>query len=43
MFTVKRIPVPEPMAPRKSVKIVSNPIQIPPNVAAVKISCFNFL
>jgi hypothetical protein len=43
MLTVKRIPVPDPMAPRKSAKIVNKPIQIPPRVAAVMISCFNFL
>lgn len=42
MLTVRRIPVPDPMAPKKSAKIVKRPMQIPPKVAAVKISCFNF-
>ena len=35
MLTVNRIPVPEPMAPKKSAKMVKTPIHIPPNVAAV--------
>lgn len=43
MFTVSKIPVPEPMAPRKSAKMVNRPIQIPPRVAAVMINCLSFL
>ena len=35
MLTVNKIPVPEPIAPRKSAKIVKTPILIPPRVAAV--------
>lgn len=35
MLTVSKIPVPEPMAPRKSANIVNIPMHIPPNVAAV--------
>lgn len=41
MLTVRRIPVPDPMAPRKSANMVNKPMQIPPNVAAVIINCFN--
>lgn len=41
MFTVSKIPVPDPIAPRKSANTVNKPMQIPPNVAAVIISCFN--
>lgn len=37
MFTVKRIPVPDPMAPKKSATTVKTPIKTPPNVAAVLI------
>lgn len=43
MLTLSNIPVPDPMAPKKSAKIVNKPIQMPPNVAAVNINCFNFL
>lgn len=43
MLTVSRIPVPEPIAPKKSANTVKRPIQIPPNVAAVMINFFNFL
>ena len=35
MVTAKRIPVPEPMAPRKSAITDSPPIQRPPKAAAV--------
>ena len=34
MLTVSRIPVPDPIAPKKSAKMVRIPIHIPPNVAA---------
>lgn len=37
MFTASNIPVPDPMAPRKSAKIDNSPIIIPPNIAAVGI------
>ena len=37
MVTAKRIPVPEPIAPIKSAKIVKAPIQIPPKAAATGI------
>ena len=32
--TARRIPVPDPIAPTKSAKILSAPMHIPPNVAA---------
>lgn len=35
--TVKRIPVPDPIAPRKSAAIVITPIHIPPKMAAIGI------
>lgn len=35
IVTVSRIPVPEPIAPKKSATIVSAPMHIPPKVAAV--------
>ncbi len=38
IVTAKRIPVPEPMAPTKSAKIVRAPMQSPPKVAAVGIT-----
>lgn len=43
MVTVRRIPVPDPIAPRKSAKIVKTPIHIPPRVAAVRINDLSFL
>lgn len=39
--TDSKIPVLEPIALRKSPRIVSNPITIPPNIAAVGIYLFN--
>ena len=35
MVTASKIPVPEPMAPRKSAKMDSSPMQMPPVMAAV--------
>lgn len=35
MVTARRIPVPEPIAPTKSAKIVRAPMHSPPKVAAV--------
>jgi len=35
MVTASKIPVPEPMAPKKSAIIVRAPMHIPPKVAAV--------
>ena len=43
MLTVSKIPVPDPIAPRKSAKIVRAPMQIPPKVAAVITSWWIFL
>ena len=43
MVTASRIPVPEPMAPMKSAKILRAPIHIPPNAAATGIYLFNCL
>lgn len=43
IVTVRRIPVPDPMAPKKSAKMVNTPIHIPPKVAAVVISALSFL
>lgn len=43
MLTVSKIPVPDPMAPKKSAKIVKTPMHIPPNVAAVITNCLIFL
>lgn len=43
MLTVNKIPVPEPIAPKKSAKTVNNPIHIPPKVAAVITNCLIFL
>jgi len=43
IVTVKRIPVPDPIAPKKSAKIVKTPMHIPPRVAAVMIKDLNFL
>lgn len=37
MVTERRIPVPEPIAPKKSAKIVKRPVKIPPKTAAVSI------
>lgn len=37
MLTASKIPVPEPIAPIKSAKMVRAPIHIPPNKAAVGI------
>lgn len=37
IVTAKRIPVPEPIAPIKSAKMVRDPIQTPPKVAAIGI------
>ena len=42
IVTVNRIPVPDPIAPKKSAKIVRTPMHIPPSSAAVAISPFNF-
>ncbi len=42
MVTASNIPVPEPIAPTKSAKIVKAPIHIPPNVAAIGMYLFNF-
>ena len=41
IVTAKSIPVPLPIAPMKSAKIVNNPIHIPPKVAAAGITLFN--
>ena len=38
IVTASKIPVPEPIAPTKSAKIVRAPIQSPPSVAAVGIT-----
>merc|ERR1719356_1907975 len=35
IVTAKRIPVPEPIAPKKSATIVRTPMHMPPNAAAV--------
>ncbi len=43
IVTVKRIPVPDPIAPKKSAKIVKTPMHIPPRVAAVIINDRSFL
>jgi hypothetical protein len=43
IVTVNRIPVPDPIAPKKSAKIVNTPMHIPPKVAAVMINDLNFL
>lgn len=43
MVTASRIPVPEPMAPKKSATMVSIPMHIPPKVAATGIYIFNNL
>ena len=43
IVTARRIPVPEPIAPMKSAKIESAPIQHPPKAAAVGIYLFNCL
>ena len=40
IVTASRIPVPEPIAPTKSAKIVRAPMQSPPSVAAVGITLF---
>lgn len=40
ILTVSRIPVPDPIAPKKSATIVNAPTHIPPNVAAVIIFFF---
>lgn len=42
IFTAKRIPVPDPIAPIKSAKIVSAPMQAPPSKAAVGIYLLNY-
>ncbi len=42
IVTVNRIPVPDPIAPKRSAKIVRTPMHIPPKVAAVKMRLFNF-
>ena len=42
MLTVKRIPVPEPIAPKKSATMVRRPMHIPPKVAAVVIKNLSF-
>lgn len=41
MLTANKIPVPDPIAPIKSAKIVKAPIHIPPNKAAVGIYLLN--
>lgn len=43
MVTERRIPVPEPIAPRKSAKIVRTPVKTPPSTAAVSIIALSFL
>jgi len=35
MVTASKIPVPDPIAPMKSARIVNDPIQTPPKVAAM--------
>ena len=40
-MTASKIPVPDPMAPTKSAKIVRAPMHIPPKVAAMGIYLFN--
>lgn len=40
-MTAKRIPVPDPMAPIKSAKMVRDPIQTPPKAAAIGIYFLN--
>jgi len=40
MFTAKRIPDPDPIAPIKSAKRVNKPIQIPPTQAAIGMYLF---
>lgn len=41
MLTVNKIPVPDPIAPKKSAMTVKKPIKTPPSVAAVLIKYFN--
>jgi hypothetical protein len=41
IVTVNSIPVPEPIALKKSAKIVKRPTHIPPKVAATGISFLN--
>ena len=41
IVTVSKIPVPEPMAPRKSATMVKAPMHIPPKVAAVGMYLLN--
>ena len=41
MVTAKRIPVPDPIAPKKSALTLKAPIQRPPNAAAVGMYRFN--
>jgi len=41
IVTANKIPVPDPMAPMKSAKMVRDPIQTPPNVAAMGIYFLN--
>lgn len=40
IVTDNKIPVPEPIAPKKSATIVKAPMHIPPNVAAMGIYLF---
>jgi len=42
IVTANKIPVPDPIAPIKSARIVKDPIHIPPKVAATGIYLFNF-
>lgn len=37
IVTANKIPVPDPMTPKKSAKIVRAPMHIPPKVAAIGI------
>jgi hypothetical protein len=41
MVTASKIPVPDPMAPMKSARMVRHPMQIPPKVAAMGIYLYN--
>ena len=41
ILTASKIPLPEPIAPIKSAKIVNKPTHIPPTAAAVGIYLFN--
>lgn len=43
IVTERRIPVPDPIAPRKSAKMVRTPVKTPPRTAAVSMIALSFL